>query len=204
VREALQQTITPGERPMPDVLIIFASNHGHTGKIALRLTDVIEREGATVHLRSADAAHELYPSDYDAVVVGASIHAGRYQRKIVDWARTHARWLNEMPAAFFSVCLAAAEDTDQSREESTNYLDDFQDDTGWTPRKRITFAGAVEYREYGLPTRLFMRALMRQKHQPTDTSRDIDHTDWEAVDRFAHECAAMAATAQTEAAGAGR
>jgi len=34
-----------------------------------------------------------------------------------------------------------------------------------------------------------MRLLMARGHHPTDTSRDYEYTDWEAVDRFAAQCA---------------
>ena len=34
-----------------------------------------------------------------------------------------------------------------------------------------------------------MRLLMGQGDHPTDTSRDYDYTDWDAVDRFAREFA---------------
>ena len=36
-------------------------------------------------------------------------------------------------------------------------------------------------------TRLLIRLMMHAKHRPTDTRRDYDYTDWEAVERFAHE-----------------
>ena len=37
---------------MNDILVLYASTHGHTAKIASRVADVIERAGATVDLRS--------------------------------------------------------------------------------------------------------------------------------------------------------
>ncbi|HZB74802.1 MAG TPA: hypothetical protein VE526_01165, partial [Solirubrobacteraceae bacterium] len=38
-------------------------------------------------------------------------------------------------------------------------------------------------------TRVLIRLMMRKSGHPTDTSRDHDFTDWEAVERFARECA---------------
>jgi menaquinone-dependent protoporphyrinogen oxidase len=95
-----------------------------------------------------------------------------------------------MPSALFSVTLAAADDTDEARKAARDYLDDFEDDSGWTPRLRASFAGALQYREYDFVTRLVMRLMMAHFHRPTDISHDYDYTDWDAVDRFAHECAA--------------
>ena len=95
-----------------------------------------------------------------------------------------------IPSAFFSVCLTAADDTEESRAATRRYLDEFVEETGWTPGRTATFAGALQYREYDFATRLLMRLLMSRMHHPTDTSQDYDYTDWDAVDRWAHELAA--------------
>ena len=51
------------------------------------------------------SAATLATSDYDGVIVGASVHGGRHQREIVDWVKRHAITLSAMPSAFFSVCV---------------------------------------------------------------------------------------------------
>ena len=172
---------------MPNILLIYASTHGHTARIASRIADTLRAGGAAVTLAQADAAPE--PSDFDAVIVGASIHAGHHQREIVDWAAHHRTSLGLVPSAFFTVCLTAADDTDEARAATRRYLDEFVEAAGWTPERSTTFAGALQYREYEFMTRLLIRLMMRAKHRPTDTSRDYDYTDWDAVDRFAREFA---------------
>jgi menaquinone-dependent protoporphyrinogen oxidase len=141
------------------------------------------------------AATDPLPHRYDLVIAGASIHAGRHPAAFADWARRHAVALNTRPSAFFSVCLAIAEETDEARAAARDYLDDFEDRTGWLPRARTTFAGALQYREYRLPTRLAMQVMMRRGDHPADIGRDYDYTDWDAVEAFAHECAALLAPA---------
>ena len=42
-------------------------------------------------------------------------------------------------------------------------------------------------------TRLVMRVLMRRAGHTTDVWRDHEYTDWDAVERFARDCVAMAA-----------
>ena len=176
---------------MPKLLVLYASTHGQTEKIATRLADVLRAEGPEVVAEKADGGVETDPSGFDAVVVGASVHAGHHQRDVVDWAKAHAATLNGMPAAFFSVSLSAAEDTDESREDNRKYLDDFTERTGWTPAETAVIAGALQYREYDFMTRLLMRLLMKHQHHPTDTSRDYEYTDWDQVEAFARRCAAL-------------
>jgi menaquinone-dependent protoporphyrinogen oxidase len=180
---------------MPEVLIVYASTHGHTAKIATRIARGLEDRGAAAQVCDIASAAELAPPDFDAVIVGASVHNGHHQRDIVAWAEGHATALSMMPSAFFSVCLTAADDTDDARQATRNYLDDFEDQTGWTPRMTVSFAGALQYREYDFPTRLVMRLLMSRGHHPTDVTQDYDYTDWEAVDRFADDLSHMVADA---------
>ena len=177
---------------MPRILLLYASTHGHTAKIATRIAAALEHDGASVDLRRLDPKRaEPAPQEYEAVILGASIHAGHHQRAMLRWAEQHRTSLGLMPSAFFSVCLTAADDTDESRAATRGYLDDFTERTGWTPGRSATFAGAVQYREYDIATRALMRLLMRRMHHPTDASQDYDYTDWNAVDRWAHELAAV-------------
>ena len=175
---------------MTRVLVLYGSTHGHTAKIAARIAEAI---GPAADLRSADTAKDLAPGQYDAVVVGASIHAGHHQKAILEWAEAHSVALSSMPSAFFSVCLTAADDTDEAREASQRYIDEALARTEWSPRIARTFAGALQYREYDLFTRLLIKLMMKRGGHPTDTSRDHDFTDWDAVERFGAECAELAA-----------
>jgi menaquinone-dependent protoporphyrinogen oxidase len=180
---------------MSSFLIAYASTHGHTARIAERIAAALRADGHTVDVDDRVGETDPSPVAYDAVIAGASIHGGHHQAEVVRWARRHGTTLTMTPSAFFSVCLAAAEDTDEARAATRDYLDDFEERTGWTPRVRTTFAGALQYREYGFATRLAMRVLMQRGHHPTDTRRDYDYTDWDAVDAFARACAALTVSA---------
>jgi menaquinone-dependent protoporphyrinogen oxidase len=180
---------------MPAILLLHASDHGHTTTIARRIAESLERDGVTVDLRSSHDGDDPAPGGYDAVIVGASIHAGKHQKGIIDWVHRHRATLAMRPNAFFSVCLTAADDTEESRTATRRYLDEFVEATDWTPDLAVTFAGALQYREYDFATRLVIRLMMHKGGHPTDTSHDYDYTDWDAVERFAHDCAATLRTA---------
>ena len=173
------------------ILVLYASKHGQTEKIAARIGGVMRGQGVEAVVKNAVDHPDLDPSQFDAVVVGASIHAGHHQRQVLDWVKAHAPTLNSMPTAFFSVSLSAAEDDEESREANRKYLDDFSDETGWSPTETISFAGALQYLEYDFMTKLLMRLISKHGHHPTDTSRDYEYTDWEQVESFARKCAAL-------------
>ena len=171
------------------VLLVYASTHGHTAKIAERIAGAMRSAGASVEVRTVEEAGEVRADSYDAVVVAASVHGGAHQAEIVRWAEKRRAVLELKPSAFVSVSLTAAEDTDEGRTVTRGYVDDFVERTGWTPRQAVTLAGALQYREYDFMTRLVMRLLMHRGGHPTDIGRDFDYTDWDAVDRFGEEFA---------------
>jgi menaquinone-dependent protoporphyrinogen oxidase len=176
---------------MNEILVLYASTHGHTGRIAAGIGLALERAGAKADVRCLDEDADVAPWRYDAVVVGASIHAGKHQRRVVEWARRNAAALNAMPSAFFSVSLTAAEGTAEAASTVRRLVDEFTEATGWRPDLTRTFAGALQYREYRMFTRFAMKMMMRRGEHPTDTRRDYDYTDWTAVERFGVECAAL-------------
>jgi menaquinone-dependent protoporphyrinogen oxidase len=67
--------------------------------------------------------------------------------------------------------------------------------TGFEPRDVALFGGALAYTRYGWLKRLVMRHISKKEGGATDTSRDWDYTDWEAVDRFARAFAGSVAAA---------
>jgi menaquinone-dependent protoporphyrinogen oxidase len=181
---------------MADVLLVFASTHGHTAKIAERVADGLRAVGVgEVHVRDAADAGGIDPAAYEAVIVGGSLHAGHHQEQLVDWVTSHRAALADRLSAFFSVSLTAADDTDEARAATQRCIDDFLAETGWTPARSVAIAGALQYREYSVFTRTLMRLMMRRGGHPTDTSHDYDYTDWDAVERFGREFATLVAQA---------
>lgn len=176
---------------MASILIIYATTHGHTEKVAARMAEAIRPEGFDVDLRGVADAGEADPAGHAAAIVGASLHAGHHQREIVNWIKSHREALASRPSAFFSVSLTAADDTDEAREAAQACIDDLIDETGWKPTQTVAVAGALQYRKYDFPTRTLMRLMMRRDDHPTDTSRDFDYTDWDAVGRFGREFATL-------------
>ncbi len=128
--------------------------------------------------------------DFDAVVVAASIIIGKYQPYIRQFVRRHAAGLRGRPTAFISVNGSSPESLPEWRAAATRYVDTFLKDTGWQPRWTASFSGALRYPRYGIVTRWIMKMISRQTGGPTDTSREYEFTDWNAVDQFALDLAA--------------
>lgn len=170
---------------MARVLILYSSVDGQTRRIAGHVGGGLARAGHLVTLRSADApAAVLDIATSDAVIVGAAIRYGHHAPSLEALVREHRDILSARPNAFFSVCLSAG-GPGARPQAAKRYVDDFLRSTGWRPGQTASFAGALRYREYSLAIRSIIRLIMTITGGETDTSRNHEYTDWQAVDRFA-------------------
>ena len=108
--------------------------------------------------------------------------------------KIHRAELERLSAAFISVTLSEAGAEDPTRTEAERrraagdvqkMIDDFIRESGWTPARTMPVAGALTYSKYNVLVRFIMKRISRKQGGPTDTSRDYEFTNWEAVDRFA-------------------
>lgn len=176
---------------MRKVLLVYGTSEGQTAKIAQRLAEAIRGKGYAVDVfEGRQVPKDLAVSSYAAVVIGASMHAGGYQRYIGDFVRQHRAELEQAQSAFFSVSLTEAYPPEQhakERAELRGHIDRFLQGTGWRPGRVVSFAGALAYSRYGFLKRKLMQFIARRVGQPTDPSRDYEYTDWGAVTRFGEE-----------------
>jgi menaquinone-dependent protoporphyrinogen oxidase len=177
---------------MANILLVYATRHGQTEKIARRLASVLTSHGHSADLFDADHSVEADLRAYGAIVVGAPIHASGYPRSILRFVREHREFLQRVPSAFFSVGLAVASRTHDGRKQTLPIVERFIADSGWRPARIELIAGALAYSKYGLLTRFVMRRIAAREGGDTDTSRDYEYTDWDAVDGFASSLAADA------------
>lgn len=174
-----------GSVVMAKFLILYSTTDGHTGEIARRIRAQLVQAGHAPTLVDVRYPPDGFSLDgFDAAIVGASIHVEKYQRRIRRFVRAEAARLTRMPAAFFSVCMTAAGDSERERAHAQGYIDNFVAQTGWRPTRSTSFAGAVLYTQYGFFTRWLMRMFMKSRGRDTDTTRDWVYTDWWQVQKF--------------------
>ena len=170
------------------IAIVYASTHGHTGKIVDRIAGIMRAEGLDVQVAQAGESADRLIRDCDAALVAGSVHRGSHQPELVDFVRRHRHLLQERPSAFVSVSLTAADDEDEEmRAETRRMVDEFVEDTGWTPDRTATVAGAFQFSKYNPFERLVMRLIARQHGTEIDPWEDLELTDWNAVEQFAQQ-----------------
>jgi len=173
------------------ILIVYGTTEGQTRKISHFMEVVLKDSGHQVIVADASETPPP-PSLYDAVIIGASIHIHKYQSAVVHYINRHVDALNRMPGAFFSVCLAIASDLEEEHKEAKKITSDFLEAAGWKPLMVTQIAGALKYTQYDFFKRLIMRMIAKREGRTTDTSKDYEYTDWNAVREFVKEFAVMA------------
>ena len=175
---------------MSDILIVYGSAYGQTAKIVRRIAAVLTQEEHAVTVWKGDELPDGPTLDrFDGFVVAGSVLRERHQPYLRDFVRRHVELLNRTPSAFVSVCGARAGESIDGKRTARKYVEAFLTSTGWHPQLARSFAGALNYRDYSLLVRWMMKLISKRVGRPTDTSRNYEFTDWDAVDRFAVELA---------------
>jgi menaquinone-dependent protoporphyrinogen oxidase len=173
------------------ILALYGSRFGQAEAVLRRVVRRLATAGHSVTMVNARMIPEsLRLEDFDAVVVAASIILGRHQSYVRKWVRSNAIALSKLPGAFISVNGASLESRADWRKRAEEYVTQFAVQTGWHPRWTAAFSGALRYSRYDPITRWVMKRIAAKEGGPTDTSRDHELTDWEAVDRFAEKVVA--------------
>lgn len=176
---------------MANILMLYGTSEGHTLRVAARLSTVLLKAGHDVtsqEIRALDADDAV--AAFDAVIVASSIHAGQPNRRIAAFVKAHREALHARPSAYVQVSLSTADPRPEKQAEAQLYADRFFEATRWTPDHVAFVGGALPYTRYGFVKRLFMKRIAGEPFDATDTGRDYEFTDWEAVDAFARRFAA--------------
>lgn len=175
---------------MPNVLIVYGTSHGQTGKIARRIAEHLNSRGIAVEahdVRHLPRGFRL--SRFDGVIVGGRIWMSKVPKNLREFVRGYRAQLESRPSALFSVCLAVLNTTPEAKAEVAGMLPKFEKATGWRPLRSTIFAGALPYTKYNFFLRWVMKRIATMAGRDTDTSRDYEYTDWDEVARFAEEFA---------------
>ena len=173
---------------MKTILVAYGTTEGQTRKIAEFIAQRVRARGHEADLvDTASASAPIVSPTYAGALIGGSVHQGKHQSALVHFVKSNLVWLSGIPTAFFSVSLAAAGVGEDDKHDAKQALDVFIDDTGLKPGMTLAVAGALKYTQYDFFKRWIMKSISRKKGRVTDTSLDVEYTDWEALKRFVDE-----------------
>jgi len=163
------------------VLVAYATDHGSTRGIAIRIADRLREQGIDANTRAVADVPEV--SGYAAVVLGSAIHGGQWLPEARQFADRNAAPLRERPVWLFSVSTLGDQES-MFPPRVANRLRALRKETPELtqlrrllhPREHRNFAGAVTRSHWPATGRAFFRAA---------GGRYGDHRNWPAIDAWA-------------------
>lgn len=165
------------------LLIVYGTTEGQTRKICEYMRNKAKGDGHDVTIVDSTGP-DIDPSGFNAVIIGGSLHAEKYQSSVRHYVEEHHKTLNKMPTGFLSVSLTAVHDDHESQQELEDITEKFLEQTGWKPTFVEQVAGALRYTKYNFWKKFIMRMIAKKNDGSTDTSTDTEYTDWNQVKWF--------------------
>tara|TARA_Y100000591_G_C21487281_1_gene523406 strand:+ start:142 stop:669 length:528 start_codon:yes stop_codon:yes gene_type:complete len=166
-------------------LIIYSTTDGHTKNICKKIASHLN-EGENFKIVSIDEVTKQDLSEYEKVIIGASIRYGTHSKKLYKFIKIYENILNQKQSIFFSVNVVARK-PEKNTPDTNPYIKKFLQISKWKPNKIGVFAGKVDYPNYNFFDKYIIKFIMFITNGPTDSSRSYEFTDWLKVDDFAKE-----------------
>ena len=166
-------------------LVIYSSTDGHTKTICKRMIDFLKDKNVT-KLVSLNDAKKLNLSEFNKIIIGASIRYGKHSKELYKFIELNRNILNEKESIFFSVNVVARK-AEKSTPDNNPYIKKFLTISNWRPKKIGVFAGRVDYPNYNFFDKYMIKLIMFITKGPTDISKSYEFTDWSKVEGFAKE-----------------
>jgi menaquinone-dependent protoporphyrinogen oxidase len=158
---------------MSDVLVVYATKHGSTERVARAVATAMQAAGAQVRIAPAVPFNESL-TGWDLVIIGGALYSGRWHRDAHRFLKRHRAELGSMPVAVFG--MGPRQDTEDAWHRSRDQLDRALGKRAWLKPVSVAVFGGVD------PPR---------RHQPAP--RDL--RDWSAIGDWARTVLATAVPA---------
>ncbi|NOI83305.1 menaquinone-dependent protoporphyrinogen IX dehydrogenase [Vibrio tubiashii] len=171
---------------MAKALFLYSSREGQTKKILSHIqADLSEYDCELLDLHTIDTVDF---SQYERVLIGASIRYGHLNKKLYQFIERNLSSLQQSKVAFFCVNLTARkEDQGKDTPEGSAYIKTFLKKSPWQPQLIGVFAGALYYPRYNWFDRTMIKFIMSMTGGETDTNKEVEYTNWEKVTLFANK-----------------
>lgn len=166
-------------------LILYSSRDGQTREIAARIAQTLAPQQLCDVIDLLEV-QKVEWSQYDRVLIGASIRYGHFHPVLLKFVTQYKLELQQRVTGFFSVNLTARK-ADKCTPATNAYTHKFLEQSPWQPDCCAVFAGALRYPRYRWFDRVMIQLIMRMTGGETDTSKEVEYTDWNKVAVFAQD-----------------
>lgn len=173
--EFVESTCRKNENIPKRLLITYASRCGSTGEVAEAISQTLCGTKISTDVLLVENVNDLSP--YQAVIIGSAIRAGKWLPEAVAFVKKHQETLSRMPLAYFVVCMAMKDDTEENRRTALAFLDPLHKAVPQVrPVDTGLFAGATDFDKLSI----FQSSILKVKGVP-----EGDFRNWDAIRAWA-------------------
>jgi len=163
------------------VLIGYGSRYGSTAETAEAMAKAVQEVGAQVDLVNLKKANPSSPiEDYNLVVIGSGIQAGRWTKEPLEFIKDNLNALSKTKVAIFVVCgyAASPEKCDFAQSEFLDKIVEEYPDL--SPVSTGLFPGVFDFSKYNFAVKALVKRIVKQQMEPgEEVPEKIDFRDWE-------------------------
>lgn len=105
---------------MPEkILVAYGSKAGSTAEVAEAIGEEMRAAGAEVTVQAVESVQEI--AAFDAVVLGSAVRAFNLLGVTRRFLRRHKKALQQVPVAYFLVCLTMSEETPENIQRAQGF-----------------------------------------------------------------------------------
>ncbi len=164
---ALNYNQLRGEKQM-NILVTYSSKTGTTTEIAQYIGKELTTLGLKVDVRSIAEVKNL--SSYQAVIVGAPIYAGSWNKVAREFLEKNQSQLRKVPTAIFCVGLSFNKTDQKSKDQIEKYLE--KERKLISPKMEGRFMGRMDYKKLNFFEKMLCKMM---------GSKEGDFRDWNAI-----------------------
>jgi len=161
------------------VHIVYATQGGHTRRVAEHLSQCAADAGHTTTVQDVGADPAPPSDDTDLVVVCSAVYHRQLHEAVKRFVHAYGPALEDRRTALVAVSLAAALDDDDGL--AIDDVDGFVDETGFEPDHLALVAGAWVPSTWDEATRTSIGTAAWRMGLSFDADREL--TDWDALTR---------------------
>ncbi|MGE5465395.1 MAG: flavodoxin domain-containing protein [Betaproteobacteria bacterium] len=173
-------------------LIVYGTRGGSTKQIAEEIGKVFGGQGYAVTVKDAKDTRGVDVNVFDLVVVGSSVWANMWKRQATGFLKKNAKKLANKKVALFSSGLAG-DDPANMAAANQSIAKAAAKFPAIKPLALAYFGGCVNFDSPSFMARLMANAMKKDfEKKGIDTSKPVDHRDWDAIRKWAADVAAKA------------
>jgi menaquinone-dependent protoporphyrinogen oxidase len=186
---------------MPRVQVVYASRHGGTAGIAVRIAEILRTEGDDVVV--ADAADRPDPSGFDAYVIGSGVYIGSWLKEGTEFLERNQSMLATRPVWLFSSGPLPGSSKETDATDSLTLALGPEEGPGSGGRKKIAaLSVTIQPRDHRVflgafnpnqPPKSMQERLVRMMPASKQILPVGDFREWDAIEAWAREIGAMVA-----------